>query len=258
MVAQGSLLKYHWHELEFYTNTLQAIAIGYTVAAIALLHLGVRGQIVLVGILVLGYWALLAAVPFGGYAAGTLERDANLPLYVDQLVLGNFRRDHHFAWLLPSLGFAATVLLGALAGQVLRAGLPQVAKLRLLAAIGVGCMLGGWAWSYALPINRHLWTSSLVLWCGGLSFLLLAWFYLVIDVVGFKHWAFPFMVFGANALLAYVLSEVYDRTISDVLVINLARQWPDPYNELLRSAAAVGLLWTVLLYLHRKGTLLRA
>lgn len=258
MIAQGSLLKYHRHELELYSNTLQAIAVGYAVTSIALLHLRVRGQLVLVATLLLSYWAWLAAVPFGGHAAGTFERDANLPLYVDQLVLGSFRRDHHFAWLLPSLGFAATVLLGSLAGQILRARLTYGVKLRFLTASGVGCMLGGWLWSCVLPINRYLWTSSLVLWCGGLDFLLLALFYFVIDVAGIKRWAFPFLVFGANALLAYMLSEVYHRTISDVLVINLARQWADPYGELLRAVAEVGLLWLVLWYLYRKGTLLRA
>ena len=257
MIAQGSLLKYHWNELELYSNTLQAIAVGYAVASLALLHLGVRGQVLLTVALVLSYWALVAAVPFGGHPAGALEREANLPLYVDQLLLANFRRDHHFAWLLPSLGFAATVLLGSLAGQILRSGLPQGARLRVLTAIGVSCMVAGWLWSYVLPINRHLWTSSLVLWCGGISFLLLALFYLVIDVAGIKRWAFPFLVFGANALLAYMLSEVYGRTISDVLVINLASQWADPYGELLRSAAEVGLLWVLLWHMYRKGMLLR-
>ena len=228
MIAQGSLLKYDFYNLELYSNTLQAIAVGYLVTSLAMLHLRVRGQIALFAVLVLSYWALLALVPFGGHTAGTLEREANLAFHVDQLVLGPFRRDHHFTWILSSLGFIATVLLGALAGQLVGSRLAARRKLQMLMMIGLLCMAVGWLWSYVLPINRHIWTSSLVLWAGGLCILMLALFYAVIDVAGWRRWTFPFVVFGANALLAYVFSEVYGRTLSDVLVGNLALQWPAP------------------------------
>ena len=75
LIAEKSLLE--WRP-EFYNNTLHAIAVGYLVASVALLHLRTRGQISLLASLLLGYWALLALVPFSGYSAGTLERDANL------------------------------------------------------------------------------------------------------------------------------------------------------------------------------------
>ena len=74
MVAQRSILEYRLDRLELYSNTLQAIAVGYLVAAIALLHLRVRGQIALFGVLSLGYWALLALAPFGGHPAGVGSR----------------------------------------------------------------------------------------------------------------------------------------------------------------------------------------
>ena len=68
---------------ELFSNTLQAIAVGYLVTSLALLHLRVAGQVVLMVSLIVGYWALLAFVPFPGHPAGTLERYANLPRYVD-------------------------------------------------------------------------------------------------------------------------------------------------------------------------------
>ena len=117
-------------------------------------------------------------------------------------------------------------------------------------------MLAGSLWDLAMPINRHIWTSSLVLWMGGASFLALALFYAVIDVLGARRWAFFFVVIGSNALLAYVFAEVYDRTVSDVLVIGLARQLAPPYDELLRSAASIALLWLGLWYLYRQRTFL--
>jgi predicted acyltransferase len=258
MVAQGSLLRYHLHGLELYSNALQGIAAGYLVTSIALLHLRLRGQIILLAALVLGYWALLAFVPFAGHPAGTLERTVNLARYVDECILGSFRRDHSFTWIITSLGFSATVLLGAMAGHLLRGRLPAGRKLLWLVVMGLGCAAGGWRWSYWLPLNRHLWTSSMILWAGGWSFLLLALFYAVIDVAGIKRWAFPFVVIGANALLAYVFDHVFDRTISDMLVLNLAKQWPAAYGELLRSVGEVGVLWLILWYLYRNRTFLRA
>jgi predicted acyltransferase len=258
MIAQGSLLKWHFGQLEFYSNTLQAIAVGYAVTAVALLHLRPWMRVVLFGSLVLAYWALLALVPFGGHPAGTLEQEANFALYVDQTVLGRFRRDHHFTWIITSLGFVATVLLGSLAGQLLRLRRTAGEKLAALTAIGAVLMAAGWVWSYWQPINRHIWTSSLILWTGGFSFLLLALFHGVVDVAGYKRWTFPFVVIGANSLLAYMISQVYDRTLSDVLVGNLAKQWSAPYDELLRAAAAFTLLWLILWYAYRNRSFLRA
>jgi predicted acyltransferase len=258
MIAQGSLLKYHFHELEFYSNTLQAIAVGYLVTSLALMHLSVKGQLGLFAALVVGYWMLLEFVPFNGNPAGTLKQIANLALSVDQTVLGDFRRQHSFTWIVTSLGFAATVLLGALAGHVLRDSSSAGKKLLLLTLAGIGLASAGWIWSYSFPLNRHLWTSSMILWTGGLSFVLLAVFYGVIDVWGAKSWAFPFVVIGANALLAYVFDQVFDRSVSDTLIRNLAIQLPVPYDELLRSLGEVGLLWLILWYLYRNRTFLRA
>lgn len=258
ILAQGSLLRYRLEGMELFSNTLQAIAVGYLVASMALLHLSLRAQIGLFVALTLGYWAVMRFVSFDGHPAGLLEREANFALYVDQLVLGRFRRDHSFTWIVTSLGFAATVVLGTMAGHLLRGRLPVRRKLVSLVGIGLVCMAAGWLWSYWVPLNRHLWTSSTILWTGGWGFLLVALFYGVIDVGGIKRWTLFFVVLGANALLAYVLSHVFDRTISDMLVGELAKQWPEASGELLRAVASIAVLWTILWYLYRNRTFLRA
>ena len=124
--------------LELYSNTLQAIAIGYLVTSLALLHLRLRGQMVLLAALIVGYWALLMFVPFGGHPAGTLDRTANFARYVDIVVLDVFRRDHSYTWVVTSLGFAASVLLGAMAGHLMRADLTTPRRLLYLVLAGVG------------------------------------------------------------------------------------------------------------------------
>ena len=213
--------------------------------------------------LLFGYWALLALVPFAGHAAGTLEPTINFPRYIDELVLGGFRRDHNFTWVVSSLGFAATVLLGSMSGHLLKGGWSAGRKLLMLIALGLACLGIGWLWSYWLPLNRHLWTSSMILWSGGWSFLLLALFYLAIDVAGFKRWAFFFVVIGANALLAYVFDQFFGRTFSDTLVwalggLSSAKPLPVPYDEFARSLGEVGLLWVILWCLYRRRIFLKA
>jgi predicted acyltransferase len=258
MIAQGSLLKFDLHGLEWYSNALQAIAVGYLVASIALLHLPLAGQLILFAVLVLVYWVLLAFVPFAEHSAGTLEKAVNFARHIDELLLGSHRRDHSFTWVITSLGFAATVLLGVMGGHLLRSSLSTRQRLLWLVVIGFACLAGGWLWSFWLPLNRHLWTSSMILWAGGWSFLLLALFHAVVDVAGISFWTFPFVVIGSNALLAYVFDCVFGRTISDELLLNLAQQWQTPYDELVLSAGAVGLLWMILLHFYRNRIFLRA
>jgi predicted acyltransferase len=243
--------------VEFYSNALQAIAVGYLVTALALLHLRLRGQIGLFVAILLGYGALLMFVPFPDHPGGTLQRTANLPRYIDELLLGDYRRDHSFTWLLTSLGFAASVLLGAMAGHILNGQRTARRKLLALCTIGSGCMAMGWLWSYWLPFNRHLWSSSMVLWAGGIGFLLVALFYAVMDVGGWRRWAFPLVVIGSNALLAYVLDPIYHHA-GDTLASCLIVDSTAAHHGLLVSLFEVASLWLMLLFLYRRRVFFRA
>jgi predicted acyltransferase len=256
MIAQG-LLKNSLSNIELFSNTLQAIAVGYLITSIALLHLSLIGQIGLFAALVLGYWIMLTFIPFAGHPGGTLTQTVNFPRYIDELILGQFRRHHDFTWIITSMGFSATVLLGAMAGQLLRGRLPAKWKLIIMVAVGYLCLVAGWLWSYWLPLNRHLWTSSMVIWTGGLCFLYLALFYAVIDMLGAKAWAFFFVVIGANALFAYMFDEVIGRTVSDTFVLQISKLLPTSYGDLLCSVAETAVLWSILFFLYRKQSFFR-
>ncbi len=245
------MIQYEPDSFEIYSNTLQAIAVGYLVTSLALLHLPLPGQLALLIALVMGYWGLLTYVPFAGHEAGTLTPAINFARYVNELVLGHFRRHHSFTWIVTSLGFAATVLLGAMAGHLLRAKITVQRRLFWLAGIGLALMAVGWEWSYWMPLNRHLWTSSMIVWTGGCSFVALAMFYAVIDVGGFHWWAFPFIVIGSNALLAYLLDPVLDAWSEFFLVIlgeHKVLSWGRPLLDIGQFA----ILWLVLWVLYRK------
>jgi predicted acyltransferase len=257
MVAQGHLLAFDLNNLQLYSNTLQSIAAGYLVAAIALVELPVRWQAALAGALLVVFWALMMFVPVPGHGPGVMTPDGNLAMYIDEALLGRFRDGTNYTWILSSLGFAATVLMGVLSGHLLRSKLPDKRKVLLLAGAGLGCLLGGWLWGFSFPIIKHIWTSSMVLWSGGWCLLLLAVFYWVIDVLGCQRWAFFFNVLGMNAIVAYMAPDIIPfREISKTLFAGLARHL-GMFGNFLVAFGALGVLWVGLYYMFRKRTFVR-
>ncbi len=258
MMVQGNLLAFKLDDLHVFSNTLQAIAVGYLVAGLALLHLPILGQLLLTIGLLVAYWACMMFVPFGDHPAGTLEEGANLALYIDHLVLGRYEDGTTYTWVLSGLGFAATVLMGVLSGHILRLDKPPARRAGCLCAAGLGCLLAGWLWSFHFPINKHIWSSSMALWAGAWSFLLLGVFYLVIDVWGYRRWAFPFVVVGINAIAAYMAWHLISfRPISDRLLGGLAGHLSEHRASCLLAAGPFMILWLILFYMYRNRTFLK-
>ncbi len=259
MIAQGRLLEYDLSKLQLYSNTLQAIAAGYLIASLLLLNLRLPWQFVVTAGLLLLYWGLLALVPVPGHAGEHFTEQGNLAIYIDRLLLGRFQdgTDPPYTWILSSMAFGATVMMGAFAGQLLRSPRSQISKVLILAGSGVACVVVGWAWGQVFPIIKHLWTSSMVLYAGGWSLLLLALFYLVIDVLRLRFLAFFFVVIGMNAIAAYMATHVFDfRHLGDIFVGNTAR-WTGGAHDLIRALAAFAILWLILFYLYRKRTFIK-
>jgi predicted acyltransferase len=162
--------------------------------------------------------------------------------------------------LYATLPTVTTVLLGALAGHWLLSNRKGGVKVIGLIATGVGCRLVGQLWSLSMPINTKMWTPSLVLAAGGWSLIFLALFYLVIDVWGFRRWAFFFVVIGMNSILIYVLPVVidFDRVGQNVFhgAVVLLPKVAQPLAFAL--CVTVGIKWLLLWFLYRKRIFLRA
>ncbi|MCC7476094.1 MAG: DUF5009 domain-containing protein [Pirellulales bacterium] len=256
MALQGNLLDFNLATLHPFSNTLQAIAVGYLFAGLILLHVGVWGQWMATFALLALYGLLLAWVPLAEHGTGVFEPHVNVAFAVDQIVLGRFLdgTDPPYTWVLSGLGFAASVMLGVLAGQVLRSRASAERKLGYLAATGTICLAAGWAWSnwLGLPIIKHIWTSSMVLWAGGWSILLLALFYLLIDVLEIKRWAFPLVVVGANAITIYVAWKFIPfPAIAKTLVGGLASHLGKG-GAVLVAFTSIALWWIVLYDFYRR------
>lgn len=127
---------------------------------------------------------------------------------------------------------------------------------RLLAA-GALSLVGGLVWSLSFPVIKLMWTSSYVLIAGGVSFWALALFYWIIDVRGYKRWAFGFTVIGMNSIAVYVATEIFDfRHIGNIFVGNLlplVGRWAD----LLQATAAFAVVWLILYWLYRQREFIR-
>ena len=259
MAVQGNLLDFNLSTLSIYCNTLQAIAAGYLIASILLLNFGIAVQITAIALLLISYWVLLMWIPIEDLGKGVLQPEANIALSVDQFILGKFRAQNSYTWVLSSLGFAATVLLGVQSGHLLRSRLSPWTRVLALTILGMICLVSGWIWAtwFNFPIIKHIWTSSMVLWAGGWSFLLLALFYMLIDVLKFRSWAFPFIVIGMNAItiyMAYRFIPFYEiaESITGGMASHLGAVGPA-----LISFTTVALVWFLLYHMYRYKIFLR-
>lgn len=247
MIVQGNLLGLDPHRIYIYNNTLQAIAVGYLIAAMIYLHMDTLGQIVATAALLVIY-----AVPM--MLRGDYSPEGNFAYSVDLLVIGPYRGDITYTWVWSSLTFGVTVMLGVFAGRIIRAGSNARAKAgALLLIIGVVLVGVGLLSGLAMPIIKRLWTSSMVLFSGGICFLLMGLFYYWVDVWGFTFGLGWLRIYGMNAITAYVIGETINfRCIVASLTYGLAPRLGESGYDALLTAGNALILFFLLLYMYRR------
>ena len=194
-------------------GVLQRIGICYLVTGLLFIYLPVRGLVAAFLVLLGGYWALLSFVAVPGQEAVSFEEGRNITNWFDSKYLP-FRKwsgTHDPEGILSTLPAIATCLLGVFAGLLLKnEGLTRGKKVLTLFGAGAIFVLVGNLWGGYHPVIKCLWTSSFVVLAGGWSLILLAFFYLMIDVVKLKKWAIPFVWIGMNPIAIYLLISVLD------------------------------------------------
>jgi predicted acyltransferase len=250
MIAQGNLLDFSLATLHPFYSVLHGIAAGYLIATFVTLKFRVRGQALTTAIFLVGYWILLVSIPVPGVGRGVLTPTGNAATYIDSLLMGRFYYGEN-TWFLSYPGFASSVLLGVLAGEVLLSDRTAKAKCCTLYGYGACLLAAGLIWSIWLPIIKLLWTSSFVLVAGGISCLMMATFYLVIDVLGYRRWIFPFTVIGVNALAVYMATILFDfRKIGNVFIGHLLPR-VGRWDQVLSESAALAIVWLILYWMYR-------
>ena len=278
-LAVNSFPFFHLDTLRIF-GVLQRIALCYFLVTCLIVFLRPRTLSVLTILLLTGYWMILRWVPIPGLGRPVidvpfLDRFANLPAWLDRHLLSANHLYRQTTYdpegLLSSFSALSSTMIGGLTGVWIRSRQTAHAIARGLLLAGTICILAGLAWSPWFPLNKRLWTSSFVLFTAGISILVLWIFYRFVDLRSGSRgpWTLPLLVFGTNALPAYILSEFLASTLSAIHLnagISLQRWLYSPLPWLLHNASVAALAYAILFtavcfiptwILYRRGIFLK-
>lgn len=272
-----------------FEDTLTQIGLGYTF----LFLLGwrsMRDQWIALGLILVGYWLafVLYPLPAAGFDYGAVgvsqeflrehghaglaahwQKNSNLAWAFDTWFLNLFPRGSAFTHngggyatlsFVPTLG---TMILGLIAGGWLRAEMTATARMKRLLIAGLGCLAAGWLLDAlgVCPNVKRIWTPAWVLFSGGWCFLLLAAFHFLIDVSGFRLWAFGLIVIGMNSITAYCsewfFAGFFHKALETHLGSDFFRLFGEPHTELFHGACVLLIIWLILLWMYRRKLFLK-
>lgn len=246
-------------------GVLPRIAIVFFICALLFIKTSRRFQITLFFSILIVYCVLMTLVPVPGFGPSNLAPGTNLAAWIDLHTLGvNHLWAQSKTWdpegILSTLPAISTCLFGVLTGGFLkRKDLPDANKVAWLFSAAMLSVVAGLIWDLFFPMNKALWTSSFVLFTGGLATAGLALSYWLIDVQGRKKFTTPFLAFGANAITIYVVSGYLPIVLNNIkisttqgkqglpqfLYETLFTPWLSPVNASLASALTYVILLTI-------------
>lgn len=240
-----------------FPSVLGKIGATYVFANIIYLYAGKKMQWAWFWFFLIGYWLLLKFTSAPGYPSGDLSEPGNFMSYIDRSVLpGKLSRGiHDTVGLVCTIPGISTVLLGIFAGRFLKNNpiYPEL-KARWLLIAGFISLGLGVIWNLDFPFNKNLWSSSFVLFAGGLSLILLSLFYFIIDVRGYKKWTIFFRVIGMNSILIYISFRFIDwNYVTEGFFIWLGQLAGKPTGEYLMDILNIALQWLFLYFLYKKN-----
>ncbi len=237
------------------SSALQPIAVAYLVSFL-LVRKTWKIQAATGLLILLVYGLAVALIPVPGVGQGSYVQDANLVWFVDRTLLPGRVGDSVFlaGWgtLISMIPPASTTILGLLMGRLLMNSRPPSYKLRVLALTCGGILALGYGVSFIIPVVMKMWTVSYGLISAGWACTVLLLFYWIIDVLGHKRWAFPFVVIGMNALAVY-LSDTVMRlsTISHVFTMDLSELMGQS-GPFFAALVYLGLEWAILYWMYKR------
>ena len=244
-------------------GVLQRIALCYGIAALMIHFLPKRGVIILSGIFLIGYWALL-------YFGGDFSMLGNLGDVIDRVILGENHMYHGEGiafepeGILSTLPSVVNVVFGYYAGLFVQQKGKTYETVSKLLIAGFVCLCTAYFWDLVLPINKKLWTSSFVFYTVGLDMIMMGVLIYVIEIRSWNKWTYFFEVFGRNPLSIYLLSELLvtvfymirtSPRVSLFQAINngfYQRIFPGPFGSLLFALSYMMLCWLVGFWMDKK------
>ena len=260
LVINNGLTIMPFHEIRF-ASVLGRIGLAYMFANFFYIYTNQRTQIIAFFGFIISYWLILKFTSAPGFAPGNLTMEGNFASYMDRLLLPGrlYLKIHDPEGLFSTIPAISTGLLGILAGTLLKKGSQtQTRKAIILGLTGILFILLAQIWNLDFPINKNLWTSSFVLQVGGLSLILLSVFYYIIDVLGYKKWAFFFKVIGMNSILIYLSGRFINwEYTNDGFFGWLGQLIGNPFNDVILAITFVLVKWAFLYFLYQKKVFLK-
>jgi len=289
LICLGIFLRSVNRPMTYFTfeDTLTQIGLGYGFLFLLGMR-SIRAQWIALGVILVGYWLAFAlyhlpAPDFDTTTVGVAKdwphwmsgfaahwnKNTNLAWRFDLWFLNLFPREKPFAFngggyatlsFIPTLG---TMILGLIAGNVFRSKREPLSKVKWFVIAGVVGLVSGWLIGRLgiCPVVKRIWTPSWVLFSGGWCFLLMAGFYALIDVKGFKRWAFPLVVIGMNSIAAYCIAELlpgfFSATLKTHLGQNSFKVFGDAFEPLLLGGCVLIVYWVILFWMYRRKIFLR-
>ena len=274
----------HSNQTNFtFEDTLTQIGLGYTFLVLLAFY-SQRTQLITLVFILVGYWLAFAIYPLPGadfdYALAGAKPDwvfnfegfsahwnknTNLAWAFDQWFMNLFPRENPYLYssggyvtlsFIPTLG---TMILGLLAGNILKSSRVQSEKLRRFITIGLALVLIGVLLhvSGINPIVKRIWTPAWTLFSGGICFMMLAFFYGVIDVAGNGKWSYFLMIIGVNSIAAYVIADGGMKNyISDALFTHLGQNFNQllgtPYESFVSGSLILLVEWLILYWMYKR------
>jgi predicted acyltransferase len=289
LVALGIFLRSQARLQTYFTfeDVLTQIGLGY-VFLFLLAWTRPRVQWAAAALILVAYWSAFALYPLPGPKfdsttvgvpadwphhlqgfAAHWDKNTNFGNRADQLFLNLFPREQPFVYnrggyltlnFVPSL---ATMIFGLLAGGLLKSARPGTEKVRLLVLYGLAGIAAGAALDVlgVCPIVKRIWTPSWTLFSGGWVVLFLAAYYYVIDLRGYRRWAFPFVVVGMNSIAMYVLVHIATDYVTRSMLIHFGRRPFDAFGAvfapILLGAGTLLVFWVILFWMYRHRVFVR-
>jgi predicted acyltransferase len=242
-----------------YASVLGQIGIAYFIASMILIHTySFRARLLWLAGILAGYAAVQLWVPVPGYGAGVLTPEGCINTFIDRNFLPGRMGQGTFdaLGLMCILSASAVTLMGSFAGGILiKNDMETRKKIVLLVSIGTALIILALIINPFYPVIKNCWTSTYNLLAGGISFLLVALFFLVIDVWAFKNWSFFFRIIGLNSIFIYLISvgNLVDVGHTTMSIFGwIIKPLSENAGQLVLVIGNIVLCWLLLYFMYRK------
>ena len=242
-----------------YGSVLGRIGLAWMFASLIFMNTKLNIRIIWFLTLLIGYWLLLLLFPAHDLGSTDIfSREGNLTSHIDRMLMPGklYLGNHDPEGLLSTIPAIGTALLGMFTGEFMLSKYlndKPLRKVLYLVIAAIVLMIIGKIWNLAFPINKNLWTSSFVCFVGGLSLLLFSIFYLIIDVWGYKKWAFFFVVIGMNPITIYLTERIVNFNSANKFFFGgFTSIMPETWTPLIDGIGITAIAWVFLYILYKK------